>query len=112
MTALADGAYAGIAALLADHKMIENSAGNGTTEPREAWAECTCGAAIWEWQEYYNERTDEPEERFAEHLAWVIAEWATEFRQGPITDEMVADARKAVHKAIRTELDEHLWRTR
>lgn len=75
-------AFGEVAALLAAHKPQQYDAGNGYSEPREAWWECTCGAHIWEWQQFYHERHDDPEERFGEHLTYVIAQWAERWRDG------------------------------
>ena len=62
-----------LAQVLAEHgEMLQFHAGNGSTEPREAWAECNCGEHLWDWQEYYNETPDEPEDAFRAHQSAVV----------------------------------------
>ena len=58
-----------IARILAEHSMIEHHSGNGTTEPREAWCECSCGIHLNEWQQFYYESDYEPDRHFREHVA-------------------------------------------
>lgn len=60
--------------LLAGHEFTENHAGNGYTEPRERWIECSCGVAVWGWQEYYAETSEDPEVQKKLHLAFVLVE--------------------------------------
>ena len=67
------GLKADIAAVIEQHRMTTEYAGNGHTEPREAWATCSCGAHLWEWQEFYNENPIEPEDAHRDHLAEEIA---------------------------------------
>ena len=62
-----------LAQVLAEHgEMLQFHAGNGSIEPREAWAECNCGEHLWDWQEYYNEAPDEPEDAFRAHQSAVV----------------------------------------
>lgn len=65
-------AEAALTVALGQHEMREYSAGNGVTEPRESWADCSCGASLWEWQEYYNENPMEPEDAFRAHVAHAL----------------------------------------
>ena len=61
-----------IAQVLAEHVSEDHYAGNGYNEPREAWVVCSCGADIWEWQQFYNENPADPEDAFRKHLAAVV----------------------------------------
>lgn len=51
-----------------DHRRRDYWAGNGYSEPREQWIECSCGAHVWEWQQYYNENPTSPDDAWAAHL--------------------------------------------
>lgn len=50
------------------HRYQEGDAGDGYTEPREWWAQCSCGVWLTEWQQFYNESDDNPHEVYALHL--------------------------------------------
>jgi hypothetical protein len=63
---------AAVAAVLAEHELLEHSARNGYTEPQEHWATCECGAFLGDWQQYYHETDYDPERDFRAHLASVI----------------------------------------
>jgi hypothetical protein len=54
--------------LAADHKPVHSSGGDGISSPRESWITCSCGAHIWDWQQFYNETDEEPEVNFGLHL--------------------------------------------
>lgn len=55
--------------VLAAHVMTDASAGNGYTEPREAWVSCSCGTTVWAWQQYYEETDEDPELAKRTHLS-------------------------------------------
>ena len=61
-----------LAQVLAEHVSEDHYAGNGYNEPREAWVVCSCGADVWEWQQFYNENPADPEDAFRAHVAAVI----------------------------------------
>lgn len=57
---------------LAEHAAVHYSGGDGHESPREAWVTCSCGAQIWEWQQYYNENPTDPDDAFRQHLAYIV----------------------------------------
>jgi hypothetical protein len=61
-----------LAQVLAEHVSEDHYAGNGYNEPREAWVVCSCGADIWEWQQFYNENPADPDDAFRAHVAAVV----------------------------------------
>lgn len=65
MTATIQGAASTV---VAKHARWDHHAGNGYTEPREAWIECSCGALVWQWQQFYFETGENPNVNWAEHL--------------------------------------------
>lgn len=58
--------------LMEQHQAQFNSAGDGYTEPREAWYDCSCGVTIWGWQQYYAENPDKPEDAMKLHLIYML----------------------------------------
>lgn len=56
----------------ATHRMTDMSAGDGYTEPREHWVQCSCGMTVWAWQEFYAENDTDPDDAKADHLADAI----------------------------------------
>lgn len=61
--------------ILRDHSGSWNHAGDGYTEPREAWVDCLkCGATIWAHQQYYFENDQDPEEAILQHQVWMLRE--------------------------------------
>lgn len=63
-----------LAEVIREHRMIHHHGGDGVIELREAWVTYACGAHLWEWQQFYHDREDEPESMYAEHIAHVCAE--------------------------------------
>ncbi len=60
------------ASVIEEHQFTEHSAGDGYTEPREHWINCTCGIAVWSWQQYYMETDESPEDCKKIHLAMML----------------------------------------
>lgn len=58
---------------LAEHLREDGYAGDGYTEPREAWISCSCGAQVWHWQQFYFETDEDPAVAWTDHLTWVAA---------------------------------------
>jgi hypothetical protein len=58
-----------------EHEFMEDHAGNGYTEPREHWIDCTkCMETVWGWQQYYAETDEDPEQAKKRHLIMVLVE--------------------------------------
>ena len=60
-------------AIMAEHTRQDHRAGDGYTEPREAWTDCSCGAQVWQWQQFYFETDEDPERNWIEHLSAMTA---------------------------------------
>lgn len=60
--------------VIEQHQFTEHHAGDGYTEPSEAWISCSCDATIWFWQQYYMETDEDPEINKKLHLAMVLVE--------------------------------------
>ncbi len=58
----------------AEHQFTEHHAGDGYTEPRETWIQCSCDATVWAWQQYYDENPEDPETTKKLHLAFALCE--------------------------------------
>lgn len=61
------------AKVVADHRREDGYAGNGYTEPREAWISCSCGAHVWNWQQFYFETSEDPNQCWLDHVAAMAA---------------------------------------
>lgn len=57
-----------------EHQFTEHHAGDGYTEPRESWIDCSCDATVWAWQQYYMETQEDPETAKKLHLAFALCE--------------------------------------
>ena len=58
----------------AEHQFTEHHAGDGYTEPRETWIDCSCDATVWAWQQHYMEVEEDPETAKKLHLAFALCE--------------------------------------
>lgn len=58
-----------LVALALTHHPIDHEAGDGYTMPRERWVECSCGAIVWSWQQFYEENDEDERISFAQHFA-------------------------------------------
>jgi hypothetical protein len=61
-----------IAQILAAHAPLWHHAGDGYTEPRESWLVCTCGADIFQWQQFYDENEEDPDVLMRAHQATAL----------------------------------------
>lgn len=58
--------------LLSEHDRQLHTGGDGYVSPREAWETCSCGAITWQWQQFYAETDEDPNDAWDAHLADVI----------------------------------------
>lgn len=58
--------------IVTEHVMTFHDGGDGYTTPREAWVQCSCGATVWGWQQYYAETTEKQEDAERMHLAMML----------------------------------------
>lgn len=59
--------------ILREHKGTWHQAGDGYTEPREAWIVCdACDAVLWEHQQYYFENPEDPDEAIRQHQVYML----------------------------------------
>lgn len=84
-----------LAAVFAAHRMEEGHGGNGYSDPRESWINCSCGASVWSWQQFYDETDVEPEDAWRAHLTHYVLAAGFSRSRGPetgqpaVTDEQV-----------------------
>ena len=70
--------------IAASHVRHHGSAGDGYTEPREQWLNCSCGASIWSWQQFYDETDDDPDVCWTKHIAAIAIRAALEAALGEV----------------------------
>lgn len=87
---LNDDLIAMVEKLAVDHQPEHHSSGNGYTEPREEWVNCSCGIHVWDWQQFYNERETDPEVEFSQHFGYFVAYEAAKLALTQVADEIQA----------------------